>query len=91
MSELKDSVKKSKPISGVVSSDRMNKSRVATVERFVKHGRYQKYVKRCTKIMFHDEKNETKIGDAVLIMPSRPYSAKKKFDLLRVVKRAGEV
>lgn len=91
MSDNKESVKKSKPLLGVVTSDRMAKSRVATIERFVKHPRYHKYIKRRTKIMFHDEKNEAKVGDSVLIMPSRPYSARKKFDLLRVVKPAGEV
>ncbi|MFW7378068.1 MAG: 30S ribosomal protein S17 [Oligoflexus sp.] len=91
MSDNKDNVKKSKPILGVVTSDKMNKSRVATVERFVKHTRYHKYIKRRTKIMFHDEQNSTKVGDAVLLMPSRPYSARKKFDLLRVVQPAGEV
>jgi small subunit ribosomal protein S17 len=91
MSEQKDIQKKSKPLLGYVTSDRMDKSRVATIERFVKHSRYAKYMRRRTKIMFHDENNETKIGDSVLIMPSRPYSAKKKFNLLRVVERAGEV
>lgn len=90
MSE-QNKVKKSKPILGVVTSDRMNKSRVATVERFVKHSRYDKYIKRRTKIMFHDEKNETKTGDSVLIMPSRPFSARKKFDLMRIVQRSNEV
>jgi len=91
MSENKENVKKSKPIAGVVTSDKMDKSRVATIERFVKHARYHKYLKRRTKIMFHDEENVTKIGDAVLIMPSRPYSARKKFDLLRVVQPSSEV
>lgn len=83
MSDNKE--KKSRPLQGTVTSDRMDKSRVATIERTVKHPRYGKYVKRRTKIMFHDENNQSKIGDSVLIMPSRPYSAQKKFDLLRVV------
>lgn len=91
MNDIKDKVKKSKPILGVVTSDSMEKSRVCTVERFVKHPRYHKYIKRRTKIMFHDEQNVTKVGDSVLIMPSRPYSARKRFNLLRVVKPAGEV
>ncbi len=83
--------KKSKPLLGVVSSDSMDKSRVATIERFVKHSRYHKYIKRRTKIMFHDEKNETRTGDSVLIIQSRPYSARKKHQLLRVVGKAQEV
>lgn len=83
--------KKSKPLLGTVTSDGMNKSRVATIERIVKHARYGKYVKRRTKIMFHDELNVSKVGDAVLIVPSRPHSARKKFDLLRVVNQGAEL
>lgn len=87
---LEDRVKKSKPMRGIVTSDKMNKSRVATVNRLIKDKRYNKYVKRRTKIMFHDENNETKKGDQVLIMPCRPHSAHKKFDLLKVVAHAIE-
>lgn len=83
--------KKSKPMQGVVTSDKMDKSRVLTVERLVKHARYGKYEKRRTKLMFHDEKNETKIGDSVLVIPSRPHSSRKRFDLLKIVKKAGEI
>lgn len=77
--------KKAKPLRGLVTSDSMNKSRVAIIERVVKHSRYQKYIKRRTKIMFHDESNTSKVGDYVLIAPSRPRSAKKKFDLLKII------
>lgn len=80
--------KKSRPFQGVVTSDRMDKSRVAVIERVVKHPRYQKYIKRKTKIMFHDENNTSKIGDFVLISAARPRSARKKFDLLKIVKQA---
>ena len=83
--------KKSRPILCVVTSDKMNKSRVGTVERLVKHAQYGKYVKRRSKLMFHDEKNETRIGDSVLIAPARPHSARKRFDLFKVVKRAEDV
>ena len=83
--------KKSKPVFGVVTSDKMLKSRVVTVEHLVKHPRYGKYMKRRTKLMFHDEKNESRIGDSVLIIPSRPHSARKRFDLLKIVQRAGEL
>jgi len=81
-------VKKSKPLQGIVTSDKMSKARVCTVERMVKHSRYDKYIKRRTKVMFHDEENTSKIGDAVLIIPSRPYSARKRFNLLKVIERA---
>ena len=77
--------KKSKPIRCVVTSDKMDKSRVATLERLVKHPTYSKYIRRRTKLMFHDEKNTSKMGDAVLVMPSKPYSARKRFILVEVI------
>ena len=80
--------KKSKPVVAVVTSDKMSKSRVAVVERMVKHGSYGKYIRRTTKIMFHDETNQSKVGDQVLIAACRPYSSRKKFTLLEVTKVA---
>lgn len=88
MSETK--VKKARPIQVRVTSDKMNKSRVGSAERLVKHERYGKYLRKTTKFMFHDEKNETRAGDIVLIGPSRPLSARKKFTLLQVVKKSEE-
>ena len=78
-------IKKSKPIKCVVTSDKMNQSRVATRERLVKEGRVGKYLKRTNKVMFHDPENKSKIGDVVLISPSRPYSARKKFELTEIL------
>jgi small subunit ribosomal protein S17 len=89
MSDVKKE-KKAKPLQGLVTSDKMSKSRVVTVERLVKHGRYGKYLKRQTKIMFHDEKNESRVGDLVQVMASRPYSASKRFALFKILKQAGE-
>lgn len=80
-----NSVRKSKPIFCVVTSDKMDKSRVGTVEKMVRHDRYGKFIKRRTKIMFHDEKNETKIGDSVLIEVTRPLSSRKHFRLKQVI------
>lgn len=77
-----------KPIRCVVTSDKMNKSRVAVSEYLVKHPLVGKYLKRSTKYMFHDEGNETKVGDQVLIKPCRPMSGMKKFNLVSIVKRA---
>lgn len=79
--------KKSRPILCVVTSASMAKSRVGTFERLVKHPQYKKFVKKRTKLMFHDDKDETRVGDSVLIIPARPRSARKRFDLLKVVKR----
>lgn len=87
MSDLKKNVAKAKPLLCEVVSDAMNKSRVGTVKRLVKHARYQKYVRRQTKIMFHDEENSTSVGDKVLVMPCKPHSARKKFNLIKIVEK----
>ncbi len=88
MSEVKE--KKSKPVRVVVTSDKMMKSRVGTIEHTVKHARYGKYFRRRTKLMFHDEQNVSRMGDEVLISQTRPLSARKKFTLLQVVRKAAE-
>src|SRR5262245_37102498 len=73
---------------GVVTRDKMNKTRRVEVARLVKHARYGKYIKRRTVCYVHDEKNETRIGDEVEIMETRPLSKNKNWRLLRVVKQA---
>ncbi|NRA64424.1 MAG: 30S ribosomal protein S17 [Pseudobacteriovorax sp.] len=88
MSNNESNSNKSKPLLGVVTSDKMSKARVCTIERTVKHSRYDKYIRRRTKIMFHDENNQSKLGDSVLIIPSKPYSARKRFNLLKIVEVA---
>ena len=90
MSEKDHKEKKSRPVRVVVTSDKMNKSRVGTVDHLVKHPRYGKYIRQRTKLMFHDEKNESRSGDTVLITQTRPLSARKKFALLQVVKKGEE-
>ena len=90
MNEKIPSKAKLKTTLGVVSSDRMNKSRVAVVERTVKHSQYGKYIKRKFKVMFHDEENKSKVGDKVLIAPSRPMSARKRYSLMSVVESGKE-
>ena len=82
--------KKNRPIRCTVSSDKMHKSRVGTLERLVKHPRYGKFMRRTTKIMFHDETNVSKMGDIVLIEQTRPLSSRKKFQLVQVVTKARE-
>jgi len=90
VSEQTTTLNKAKPIKCVVTSDKMSKSRVGMLERLVKHPRYGKYLKRRTKLMFHDETNMSSIGDVVLIKPSKPMSRQKKFVLVQVVQKAGE-
>ncbi len=73
---------------GVVTRDKMDKTRRAEVGRLVKHVRYGKYIKRRTVCYFHDEKNESRIGDTVEIMETRPLSKNKNWRLVRIVKQA---
>lgn len=80
--------KKERAIRGFVVSDKMDKTRVAKIERMVKHPVVGKYVRRSTKFMFHDEKNETRIGDEVTITPVRPMSAHKSYKLVEILRKA---
>ena len=73
---------------GVVVSNKMDKSIVILVERKVKHPKYGKFVKKSTKFMAHDEKNECNIGDVVRIMETRPLSKNKCWRLVEIVERA---
>jgi small subunit ribosomal protein S17 len=73
---------------GIVFSDKMNKSRVITVERNIKHSLYKKYVKKSSKFMAHDENNDSHAGDLVRIMETRPLSAKKRWRVIEILERA---
>ena len=73
---------------GVVVSNKMEKSIVVLVERKVKHPKYGKFVKKSTRFMAHDEKNECNIGDTVRIMETRPLSKNKCWRLVEITERA---
>jgi small subunit ribosomal protein S17 len=73
---------------GKVISNKMNKSIVVSVERLVKHSLYGKYIKKTSTFMAHDEKNEAKEGDKVMIMETRPLSKRKRWRLVEIVERA---
>ena len=73
---------------GVVTSDKMNKTRRVEIPRLVKHPRYGKYIKRRTICHVHDENNESHMGDTVEIMETRPLSKTKHWRLVRVVTKA---
>src|SRR6059058_6453700 len=73
---------------GVVTSDKMSKTRRVEIPRLVKHPRYGKYIRRRTICHVHDEKNESHQGDTVEIMESRPMSKTKHWRLVRVVIKA---
>lgn len=73
---------------GVVVSNKMSKSIVVAVERKVKHPIYGKFIKKTTKFMAHDENNESKVGDLVLITETRPLSKNKNWRLKQILERA---
>jgi small subunit ribosomal protein S17 len=76
---------------GVVVSDKMNKTRVVRVERTFKHPLYEKVIKRYKKYYAHDELNQSKVGDVVEIMSTRPLSKLKRWRIYRVIsKKTGE-
>jgi small subunit ribosomal protein S17 len=73
---------------GVVTKDKMNKTRRVEIPRLVKHARYGKYIRRRTVCHVHDENNESHVGDTVEIMETRPLSKTKHWRLTRVVTKA---
>jgi small subunit ribosomal protein S17 len=75
-------------LTGRVVSSKMNKTIAVEVERLVKHPRYGKYIRRTTKLMAHDETNESREGDTVQISECRPLSRNKSWRLVSVVERA---
>ncbi|MCD4680278.1 MAG: 30S ribosomal protein S17 [Bacteroidales bacterium] len=73
---------------GLVVSDKMDKSIVVLIERKVKHPMYGKFVKKTTKFIAHDEKNDCNEGDTVKIMETRPLSKNKCWRLVEIIERA---
>ena len=76
---------------GRVVSDKMDKTIVVSVERLARHRLYKRVIRLSTKFKAHDEANDARIGDTVLIEESRPLSATKRWRLVSVVARAGEI
>lgn len=73
---------------GVITSDKMDKTVVVTVERKVKHPKYGKFVKFSKKFHAHDETNDCHEGDVVRIMETRPLSKTKNWRVVEVIERA---
>jgi small subunit ribosomal protein S17 len=73
---------------GVVTSAKMQKSIVVSIERLVRHPLYKKYMRKTTTLMAHDEKSEAKLGDTVRVMETRPISSRKRWRLVEIVQRA---
>jgi small subunit ribosomal protein S17 len=79
--------KVAKTLTGKVVSNKMQKTITVVVERYVPHPEYGKYQRRTTKLLAHDENNESKEGDVVAIEECRPLSRHKSWRLVRVVSR----
>jgi small subunit ribosomal protein S17 len=73
---------------GKVVSDKMDKTIVVAIETLVRHPLYGKIIKRTTKFKAHDENNECKLGDKVVIMETRPLSRDKRWRLVEIVEKA---
>ncbi|CUX96199.1 30S ribosomal protein S17 [Candidatus Gullanella endobia] len=79
--------KKIRTLQGRVVSDKMEKSIVVAIERFMKHPIYGKFIKRTTKLHVHDENNNSNIGDIVEISECRPISKTKSWTLVRIIEK----
>jgi small subunit ribosomal protein S17 len=72
---------------GVVVSDRMDKTRVVVVEKTTLHPKYKKYMKLRSKLTAHDETNESKKGDWVRLMETRPLSKTKRWRIVEIISK----
>jgi len=78
-------------VTGVVVSDKMNKSVVVAVERQIRDALYGKTQKRTSQFLAHNESNDVKVGDRVAIVETRPMSRRKRWVVTRVVEKAREI
>lgn|SRR5688572_16343740 len=76
---------------GLVTSDKMNKTRRVEIPRLVKHPKYGKIIRQRTVCYVHDEQNASKVGDEVEIIESRPLSKTKRWDLVKIVRSGSGV
>lgn len=79
---------KRKTLTGVVWSDKMDKTVIVMVNRLVLHPVYKKYIRKRKKVKAHDEKNECRIGDKVLLIETRPLSKEKRWRVKEILARA---
>jgi small subunit ribosomal protein S17 len=80
--------KRRRTMTGVVVSDKMDKTIVVSVVRSVRNSLYGKTIKRTSKFKVHDENNECRVGDRVKIMETRPLSKEKRWRLVEVLEKA---
>lgn len=82
---MENTIIKKRKLEGVVVSDKMDKTRVIEISRAKKHPKYHKYYKVSTRFKAHDEKNEYKTGDKVVIQESRPMSKGKRWTIVEKI------
>ena len=87
MSETAKRQNKRKFLQGIVISDKMDKTCVVQVKWATKHPKYHKVVRAASKYKAHDEKNESKVGDIVRIMETRPLSKDKRWIIQSIIKQ----
>ena len=73
---------------GTVVSGKMDKTVVIAIQDHVRHPLYKKIIKRTVKLKAHDEKNECKVGDRVMVMETRPLSKDKRWRVAQIIERA---
>ena len=73
---------------GVVTSTKMDKTITVSIERRLRHTKYEKFVKKTNSVMAHDERTECSLGDTVRIMETRPISKNKRWRLMEVIEKA---
>lgn len=73
---------------GTVVSDKMDKTVVIAIQDHVRHPLYKKIIKRTVRLKAHDEKNECKVGDRVMVMETRPLSKDKRWRVAQIIERA---
>ena len=91
MSATEETAKKSKnerTKTGVVVSNKMQKTVVVAVENLVKHGMYQKYIKRTSKFLAHNDRTDLNVGDRVVIEETRPLSKRKRWAVREVIEKS---
>lgn len=90
METVKVTRRKRQVLRGIVVSDKMNKTRVVKVLRTYRHPLYEKVIRSYKKYYAHDELNQTKVGDEVEIMSTRPLSKLKRWRIYRILKKGSE-
>lgn len=89
--DTRNAIQKRRTVVGTVVSDKMEKTIVVKVDRRVRHALYKKYVVKSRRFKAHDEKNEAKMGDRVVLVESRPLSREKRWALQSIIRKASQV